>query len=273
MISALSIRDVHKLSQADVFDLDSLYSKAILSKKNDDSRQGVFHPSAVGGCRRASVYEYIRAPFLEDPDEESQEIFELGHHIHDIIQSRLEHSTTIPGITNLNVEFTREVSYDAETDLLHRDMGIGGTTDGILRVWTPEWEQRGVLEAKSIATDGFDRLKGPDKKHLMQAHLYCYRYDLPVMWIFYYNKNNSKRQIYSRVFDPKIFDEAVEYFAGLMDHVQLGTLPPRDESFYICPRCKYRDLCKPNVLGMVKAKQANNALTSIRKNGNLGRKP
>lgn len=254
--SATTIEDSKRLSKSEIFDLEDAYVEAQANKEKDADRQGVFHPSAVGGCGRRNVYEYVRADFLPHIEVASLEIFDLGHAIHDIIQSKLEKLGTLDGVT---FDFQTEVPYDPKTDSLYLDMHIGGTCDGVLSIEKAgEWVQRGVVEIKSINDANFNKViskNEPKEEHLMQAHLYAYRFDAPIIWIWYYNKNNSKRKVFPSTFDPRIFEKATGTFGRLLEHAEAGTLPEKDENWYMCPRCEYRHICKPSVLSKVKRKR------------------
>ncbi len=169
-------------------------------------------------------------------------------------------------------EFEKEVPYDPATDKLYVDFGIGGTCDGVMRVWVPgEWEQRGVVEVKSIKDKNYDKLKGPKEDHVMQAHLYSYRFDCPIMWIWYYNKNTSHRRVFPVVFNEDVLHEALSRYEVMLNHVDKGTLPDREESWWACPRCEYRDECKPAIVRKLKAKERSLKLSRGRKKGRLNR--
>ena len=104
-----------------------------------------------------------------------------------------------------------------------------------------------MLEIKTIGLTGFEALKAPSLIHLMQGHIYAYRFDVPIMWFWYYCKNNSKRKCFAVLFDDAIWDKTLERVYMLANHVNNNTLPDREESWYMCPRCEYEHICKPSV--------------------------
>lgn len=270
MKSAISINDTAGFGKEDVIDLEDLYVSTLASECRNGSRQGVFHPSAIGSCGRRNVYEYIRTPAIPTIDPDSSEIFTLGHAVHDIVQSRLGHLTEVAR-RGLSYEARFEVPYDPETDALYKDYGIGGTTDGIIRIWGAGWEQRGILEVKSMKSKMFDELSEPKPDHLMQAHLYAYRFDCPIIWVWYYNKDTSKRVVYTRIFDPDVLVAALDKYGMWMSHVIDGTLPDREESWFACPRCEYRDACQPSVLAKIRGKAGGKTTSALRSAGRLKR--
>lgn len=268
MITAVTIADAARLNEDDIFDLESAYTLALSTTTRDDSRQGYFHPSEVGYCRRKSVYGFIRAPFIPTLDPESVEIFDLGHAVHELVGRKLQDVGRVLRPKNIGYSFRAEVPFDPAWDTLFSDLGIGGTADGIIEIWTDTWKQRSILEAKSINKEGFERLSKPKHEHLMQAHLYAYRFDCPIIYNWYYCKDNSKRRVYASSFNVTVFNQAIEYFEKLRVHVEAGTLPERDEDFFECPRCQYRMVCQPEQLARLRRKEEDDAaLSQIRSRG------
>lgn len=267
MITAVTLADAARLAEEDIFDLEGAYTLALATVTRDDSRQGYFHPSAVGACRRKSVYEFIRAPFIPTLNPDSLEIFDLGHAIHELVGRKLLDVARVLKPKNIGYSFRQEVPFDPTVDQLFSDIGIGGTCDGVIEIWSDTWRQRSVLETKSINGKNFEGLSKPKKEHLMQAHLYAYRFDTPIVYNWYYCKENSKRRVYATPFDVKVFGDAIQYFEVLREHVERGTLPERDEDFYECPRCPYRDVCQPDILVKLRKKEDTAALSQIRNRG------
>lgn len=266
MKTAKSIDDAESLRPDDVFDLGRAYNDTIMAEPRD-SRGGVFHPSAVGACKRKSVYEYTFAPGESADTAQDREVFRLGHAVHVIVQGHMHRLKAGDGIT---VYFEDEVTYDPATDELFLDFHIGGTTDGVLTLETKSWTQRGIIEIKSIKDKNFALLADqPKPEHLQQAHLYAKRFDCPIIWIFYYNKNTSEYKIYTHLFDQKVYATALARFIEQLDHAAEGTLPDREESFWGCPRCAFKALCQPAILRGESRARSRNALTHIRKKGIL----
>lgn len=236
----------------DIVDLDTLYSLTVDDGNKDfESRAGYLHPSSAGYCMRKSYYGAMRIPPTDGMSERLVQIMELGHAIHDIVQRHFEELAEKLRSRGIFLEFTREVPYDPNTDSLYQLLGLGGTCDGILRIWVPgQWEQRGTLEIKSIADDGFTKVDAGEaqEKHLMQSHIYAFRFNTPIIWILYYNKNNSARAVKPYFFSPVIFEKTMDYFWDLAIYVHREEEPPREESWFDCKECAYRSLCKPKVL-------------------------
>ena len=272
MKSAISLADAKDLTKDDIFDLEGAYVETVATTKRDN-RQGYFHPSAVGMCGRRNVYEYISAPCLDTIDPKSLEIFDLGHSIHELVGRKLDDVRRVMDARSMGYEFRREVPYDKTTDKLFTDFGIGGTTDGLLDIWVDSavntWRQRSVLEIKSIKEQGFVELRAPKEPHVMQAHLYAFRFNCPIIYIWYYCKNNSERQVFAMPYREEILMAALKKYEGWLGHADAGTLPDREENYFECPRCEYREICQPSVLAKIRSKATGAALTSMRSRGRL----
>lgn len=253
-----SIEDVHGRVDLDkVVDLGKLYELAIdTSNAEHAERMGVWHPSSCGYCRRAEVLQFLRTPPTDEQSKKLKEIFAMGHLVHELVQSKFEQLAPHLKRRGFQYTFQREVPFDPETDRLYLELGIGGTCDGIVRIWNAVFEQRILLEAKSQSHDRHEKLKVMATAwptHLLQSHIYSWRFDIPVITVFYFNKNNSKRETRTQLFSHEIFDTAIMYFSECNDYVARGELPPREESYLECVDCRYRSMCKPEVLRRKKA--------------------
>jgi CRISPR/Cas system-associated exonuclease Cas4 (RecB family) len=224
----------------------------------------------VGMCARRNVYEYTRTPCLQTIDPDSLEIFDLGHAIHELVQRKLEDVARVLRPKNMGFSISREATYDETTDSLLVDFGIGGTCDGVMEVWADDWRQRSVLEAKSKNSKQFSRLgKAPPEDHLLQAHIYAYRFNAPIIYIWCYCKDNSQTKVYPEVFDPDVLRVALKRFEEQLRHAEAGTLPEREEDWYACPRCEYRNTCQPAIISQIRSQKTSAALSTIRKRGRL----
>lgn len=252
-VTLRSIRDLTPgLEVSQLVDLSKLYATTIDTSMDEHiARSGVFHPSSVGYCKRQNVLQRLGVLPTDRRSKEFKEIVDLGHAVHDILQTRLEKLAASLKKHGINCEFVKEVPCDRENDELFRALGIAGTCDGVLRLWTSTWEQRAIVEIKSQNDEWFKKVRlAPTayENHLMQSHIYAYRFDAPIVWVWYYNKNTSKRELKPMFFDREIYLKAVDYFIELDDHVRSGTLPDREESWFECKECPYRTKCDPAVL-------------------------
>lgn len=242
------LEDLDGFDLADAFDVEAAYDEH-MRRLPRDNRQGVFHPSAVGMCQRKNYYEYVRAPAANETQPQSQERFDLGHKIHEILGDRFKGICKDLRKQGLTADVNLEVPFDKATDPLFMDFGLGGTTDGIMEVGGSNWLQRSILEFKSIKSTLFKDLKGKAKpNHLLQAHLYALRYNCGLIYFVYYSKDTSEKAFIPYVFDSGIADIAVEYFRTLKEMADRGEVPERDEQWFICSECEYQRVCEPSIL-------------------------
>lgn len=246
---AANLADRWDLAVNDVFDLAGAYTRFLRQTHTREARPGVFHPSQLGMCGRHNVYEYLG--YEHDPTWASMrlpEIFVLGHKIHDFLQARMLQLKGDYEIRALNEVPT------GRKDFLRDKFGIGGTSDTLLEIQDLNTLQRGVIEFKSIGQEGFSGPAGvkttniPKPQHLEQIHIYMYRFDCPVGWIWYYCKNTSESHIIPIVFNDTIFQEALDKVRGWKTLADRGKLPPREESWFGCRECKYAKTCNPAIL-------------------------
>lgn len=132
-----------------------LYLLSLNSEENDRAID-VNAPSQIGGCMRARYY--TRTGEKRDANSinaRTRRIFDNGHKVHDRLQSYLEEQGML---------LMPEVP-------IHNDLyNIQGHTDGILNLG----EELGVLEIKSINSNGYSRLKDAKEEHKMQGLIYLY---------------------------------------------------------------------------------------------------
>lgn len=286
MITAVTRSDAANITNhhEQIFDLDAAYIEWVQTEPQDD-RQGVFHPSASDGCARHGVYEFIGTPrvypveIVKDPTAPHKDLnpvkdrdtFRVGHAVHAFTQHIIGDLERVLGPKGIEFTFEAEKPYDKKTDSLFLDFGIGGTCDGLLELWHPQegWRQRGIIEIKTSKTEKFDELKGPKDGHQMQANLYAFRFDAPIIWYWYFNKNTSDRKVYSRAAEDKWLELALNKFESMGSHVAAGTLPDREESWWMCPRCEYGHVCQPDLLVKIRRQKA---INKMNKKGGFGSK-
>lgn len=125
--------------------------------KDEDRRWDINSPSSAGACPRSVVYS--RLGYERDAvsvDARTRRIFDNGTHVHERLQKYLKDC----GLLVME-----------EVPLFHDEYQVQGHTDGILRLNKFEL---GVLEIKSINTDGFRKLVDAKDEHKLQALIYMY---------------------------------------------------------------------------------------------------
>lgn len=268
MKNATTLAERKGLESDDIFDIESLYERTIktrlASSGEKERRQGYFHPSSLGYCSRKNVYEARCEPlFKQATKPRDYEIFQVGHKIHDLVQSIFEDMVDVGSALGLTITVENEKPYDPETDYLYNVFKCGGTTDALVTISDGAATQRAVVEIKSMNSNYFDKLRGPKDDHRIQANLYALRWDAPIIYYWYFNKNTSERRVFKETYDEEWSRKATEKLSMLNDHLERGTLPDREESFYMCPRCDYVKSCNPPVLKKISTKSG----TGVKKLG------
>lgn len=136
-------------------DLD-LYLLSLNGEDNDRAID-VNAPSQIGNCVRARYYARTGAPSDSTAvDARTRRIFDNGTGVHE----RLQRYLLAQGILLMD-----------EVPVVNPQYNIQGHTDGVLKLSADE---RGILEIKSINSNGFTNLKAPKEHHVMQGLTYIY---------------------------------------------------------------------------------------------------
>ena len=128
-----------------------------LQSKDEDRRWDINSPSSAGKCPREIVYS--RLGYEQDSlsvDSRLRRIFDNGTHTHE----RLQRYMLDEGILLMD-----------EVPVFYDDLQIQGHTDGLLQL-TPA--ELGVLEIKSINSNGFTKLVDAKEEHKLQASVYMF---------------------------------------------------------------------------------------------------
>ena len=74
------------------FDIVEDYNRTLKNenKKTWTRKTGVFHPSALSGCKRSLYYDRIGTEPKEQIPIDLRALFDMGHAVHDLVQSRLK---------------------------------------------------------------------------------------------------------------------------------------------------------------------------------------
>jgi CRISPR/Cas system-associated exonuclease Cas4 (RecB family) len=175
-----------------------------------------------------------------------QRVFENGHMVHERIQKEL---------ADAGIMIRDEVPLHAPDHNMH------GHTDGIgLAYFAGIGGVTCIIEIKScneksfawIAGGGPRKYKGngADKAHKYQVQMYMYMSGLMYAYIIYENKNTQERKSFIEVRDNDLIHNVLLPKVDLVNaHVQMQTLPPRDEehkdrSCFHCKYCDYQATCE-----------------------------
>jgi hypothetical protein len=210
----------------DTFDVVELLDKALLSLNKDPwSRTlGVFHPSALGGCKRSLYYDRISLMPMPITSIDMAVIFQLGHANHAWIQAMLK---------KIDAHFVDEIRA-AQPELL-----IGGHTDGLFT--TRGW----ILEIKTVSQDVYSSLMRPQLDHIWQVHAYMVALGIPRAQILYISRGSGSRRKFVVHFDQKVWDAVLLVMAEVNAAVDVGVPPAKEIDYMQCRECKFAYACRP----------------------------
>lgn len=191
-----------------------------------------FHPSALGGCLRASWYQAMKAPKSgQDSGDDLLKTyitFEFGTYAHVMFQNLCEQAGLLE---------RREVG------ILDVKLKIIGHADGIVKVAG----ERRLLEIKTINSRGFISLGEVKPGHLRQIHAYMKALALQSAVVIYLNKDTSQVKEFVVRFDPAFYQEFVAARIGTFFKSVRAQRPPPQEgsnpSLAPCSYCAYQRVC------------------------------
>ena len=107
------------------------------------------------------------------------------------------------------------------------------------------------MEIKTESGPQFENLKSPRNYHLDQVCIYQATLDLPLMWIFYYNKSNSNITTtyppWLFQYDEDLWEKLEMRFVKAKHLAQIAKLPEREEGMY-CKWCAFSWTCNPKTV-------------------------
>lgn len=183
-----------------------------LNSADEDRAVDVNSPSQAGKCMRERYYARTGAPTDGNSiDPRTRRIFDNGHGVHDRLQRYL---------------IEQGMLFMDEIPVFNREYKIQGHTDGLLRLTKVEM---GVLEIKSINSNGFSSLKDAREDHKMQGLVYVFCIE------------SRRLELQDRYKSKKEFDKSLEKrmkeYEELYPHIVSGSKYTREEKVqYLCER-------------------------------------
>lgn len=175
-----------------------------LNGEDNDRAVDVNAPSQIGGCLRSRYYSRTQASRDTNAvDARTRRIFDNGTKTHERLQQYLEEQ----GMLLMD-----------EVPVYNATYNIQGHTDGILALGAVE---KGVLEIKSINSNGFSNLKTVKEEHRKQGLTYVYCLE---------QRRLELHEIYSSLSDF-VKDKKNRYkkYASLYQHLKDGRKHTREE--------------------------------------------
>jgi len=247
--------------------MDSIDRYVRSFQKGAKERAGAVHPSTLGKCSRAAIYEYLGfEPDREWSDRELR-VFAMGYRVEDFVADALEYAGEL---------IARNVPLAGE----YQGVRVVGEADLLLRV-EGGWR---IADVKSVHSNSFGYSSFPYEHHCYQVGAYEWLWeqvralddgalgrlaeelepdDAPEGWGSWYVMlaRNLRRGAYGAKLYPQISyvskddlrmevsllgagvkEMALAEIDKLVGHIELGTIPDRpfqspEEHRWLCARC------------------------------------
>ncbi|GAG48468.1 unnamed protein product, partial [marine sediment metagenome] len=159
----------------------------------ESTREAGVHASEVSGCVRRLVYGTQgteRRVRPEDVNINMRRRFQLGHMLHALTQDDFD---LMCMLTDGMLTFEDEVKIHPGMGGVAETWKIHSSCDGIFTFLNGQYNPylRVGVEIKTMSADVFEKANKPLDYHLEQICVYMKALDIPLMWLYYYNKSNS----------------------------------------------------------------------------------
>ena len=223
-----------------------------MASGGDSQRAAGIHASEISKCQRLLTYaikgEERRSVKAENADVNMRMRFELGHAVHAMLQSDFH---CMCERFNGALTFEDEVRISPALGGTAAQYNMHSSCDGVFTFFSEGQPYLRVgVEFKTKSDGQYTKMVKPDEDHLEQTCLYQKTLDVPLMWLFYYNKSNSNwtssEPPYLFQFDAYLWDKKLEpRFTAAIATVQAGgPLPPKQEGMQ-CGWCPFAWTCQP----------------------------
>jgi len=228
------------LEKENIVDFNGILDNYIENKSSSHEfeRDEGIHASAIGYCLRKQFYD-ITNPIK--PTKEVKRIFEVGNIFHRYFTKVLEQSDKVSSVQS---EQKIKILVEPPGFVIH------GTYDDLVRL-----KDNKVILLDKKTMKNLYYIEKPDKKHLLQLHLYMKSAGVNDGQLTYIGKNSLEVKNFAVKFDEKIYKEAIERAKMLYKFLKKkNELPPAEareiqEDKWQCEYCSYNLRCSLNRFG------------------------
>jgi len=207
------------------------YDQSRLGKSTGRSKF-CFHPSELYMCKRRLWYCYAGINDENTIEPSLQEIFDIGHNYHAIVQRKV-----LKAIPAAGGEFYSEVPVGGTP--LGREWEIQGSADGLIIAPT----FRMILEIKTISEKGISTLSKPQAPHITQASIYATLLDAPLILFYYISKQNGRGKQFVVQTEKASFAEVTHTIDYVRNAIARQQIPQRMTKKYACKTCPFAHTC------------------------------
>lgn len=181
-----------------------------LNAKDNDRASNVNSPSQASACMRANFYSRTGVSVDGSIEPRTRRIFNNGDGVHERLQGYLEDCGVLlmPEVPIINDEYTIQGHTDGY-------LALSRSKDKVLDV--------GILEIKSINSNGFTNLKAPKEEHKIQAMVYLYASEERRKYL------RSTYKTPEEFNSPKSIKERTKYYERHYQHFKDGKKYTRGE--------------------------------------------
>ena len=199
-----------------------------LNNENTGRATHVIHPSelTIMECDRAIAYGLMGTPEKPKIDPKLRRIFDVGHCVHDVIQSSLVYDLRDACVCEVRIH--------------HEDLKIKGSADIVIA--------NDIGEIKSIGAKGYDSLKDPKKEHEDQATIYATAPQTSKDFVtyLYFNKDTGDIKEIRKKVDRRRWHRLATRASTIVRAVAENMMPGQISKDHVCAGCKFQWTCKPD---------------------------
>jgi hypothetical protein len=175
----------------------------LAKRPKDDLGTRCFHPSTLHKPAEYLFKAYLEGDNGRDFEPRLLRVFDNGHSMHRRIQ-----------------RYLREAGVLLETEVLieNREFEIRGHADGIVEIGGV----KGILEIKSINSQGFYGLFEPKAEHLLKVNVYMFCTGLPRGVLLYENKNDQELKEFFVKQDQAVLDPVLAKIRTVQEWIKQG---------------------------------------------------
>jgi hypothetical protein len=175
----------------------------LAKRPKDDRGTRYFHPSTLHKPAEYLFKAYLEGDNGRDFEPRLLRVFDNGHSMHQRLQRYLRETGVLK---------------ETEVPITNAEYEIRGHADGIVEIGGV----KGILEIKSINSQGFYGLFEPKSEHLIQVNVYMFCSGIPRGVLLYENKNDQELKEFFVKQDQAILDPILAKIRTIQEWIKLG---------------------------------------------------
>jgi len=249
----MSLKDLLKTLKSDKIIIPKL-EQHLMSKNRSGKGDGWIHPSGITNCKRSIVLGCLGYPFKQNLPARVLSIFETGNVMHTKYQTLLKEAGLLllcefcGGTGNIKGKKCEPCrGSGVEVAFEWKKYRTRGTCDGL---FDPKKVGDYMLELKSMNTNSFQNLTGPNHAYMWQCHIYMRRFqrtypNLDKTLFIFEDKNTQAMKEFVVKWDDEIWGQIFERIKEINSYVDAKKFPEGDcVGKDLDKECQFADSCK-----------------------------